>query len=621
MAAGSGTIGIRLVLDGARAAARGFRSVSDAGDRLANNLNGISRIVPFGKIVAGAGLAAGAVGAIGIAAATAGIKTAASMEQASISFTTMLGSAEKADSFIRDLQDFAAKTPFDFPGLQDAASSLISAGIDANKVIPIMTSLGNATSGMGTGAEGIQRATVALQQMSAAQKISGEDLNQLRDAGIPVYDLLAASLGKTKEEVAALAQSGKLGKKELDALMSGLESGQGLERFAGLMDKQSMSLSGLAATFQDTIQMGLAQTMTPLLPTLKGMLTAASALAEKALPELEAGFARIAPTIQRIGDGIGALATTGDLSSGGIAAAFSLSPEQANTLNDFMATFKAAADGVAGALRPVWEGIKNAPVSTLSILKGVLEWMANHTTAVQAMASALATIVVVVSAIRLAIMAWTVVQGILNVVLSLNPIGLIIIAIAALVGGLIVAYQKSETFRGIVDGLWSVLKNAGSWIKDTLFPILKDGFVSALDGVKNGFNFVKDAVTGFVDKIKGAYDKVKQLIDLLKNGDITGFVSNLPGFDTINNLIGGARAEGGPVSAGVPYLVGERGPELVVPRASGTVVNNEKLRSSLSGSMSSTVQSMGGGDTHIYLDGREITANVQTRLSARMARA
>ena len=39
-----------------------------------------------------------------------------------------------------------------------------------------MTSLGNATSGMGTGSEGVQRATVALQQMAAAGRITGEDL-------------------------------------------------------------------------------------------------------------------------------------------------------------------------------------------------------------------------------------------------------------------------------------------------------------------------------------------------------------------------------------------------------------------------------------------------------------
>ena len=37
------------------------------------------------------------------------------------------------------------------------------------------------------------------------------------------------------------------------------------------------------------------------------------------------------------------------------------------------------------------------------------------------------------------------------------------------------------------------------------------------------------------------------------------------------------RAMGGPVSAGRPYMVGERGPELIIPGSSGHVVSNNKL--------------------------------------------
>lgn len=206
---------------------------------------------------------------VGTAATVLGLKTAAANEQAMISFETMLGSAEKAGAFLKQLQQFAAKTPFEFPELQTAASSLISAGIEADKVIPIMTTLGDVTSGMGTGSEGVRRATIALQQMSAAGRITGEDLNQLRDAGIPVYDLLAAATGRSKEEVVKLAQAGKLGKKDLAAMMGALETGKGLERFNGLMAKQSKSLSGMWSTMLDTIGQGTASVIVPLMPMLK----------------------------------------------------------------------------------------------------------------------------------------------------------------------------------------------------------------------------------------------------------------------------------------------------------------------------------------------------------------
>lgn len=54
--------------------------------------------------------------------------------------------------------------------------------------------------------------------------------------------------------------------------------------------------------------------------------------------------------------------------------------------------------------------------------------------------------------------------------------------------------------------------------------------------------------------------------------------------------IGGFRAEGGPVDAGTAYVVGERGPEIVMPRSAGTVVSNEQVRQALGGG-----QSSGGG--------------------------
>lgn len=250
-------------------------SFSSATSRIGDKLGGALKA---GVTIATA--AAGAAGAVGI-------KTAAALEQSEIAFTTMLGSGEKAKSFLADLSKFAAKTPFDMPGLQTAASSLVSAGIDSAKVIPIMTSLGNATSGMGTGAAGIQRATVALQQMNAAGKISGEDLNQLRDAGIPVFDLLTAATGKTTAQIAEMADKGKLGKKELEQLMTALETGKGLEKFNGLMEKQSASLTGMWSTFKDTFEVGMAGAITPLIPLMKdGLGGATTWLTDKILPKV-----------------------------------------------------------------------------------------------------------------------------------------------------------------------------------------------------------------------------------------------------------------------------------------------------------------------------------------------
>lgn len=67
-----------------------------------------------------------------------------------------------------------------------------------------------------------------------------------------------------------------------------------------------------------------------------------------------------------------------------------------------------------------------------------------------------ATILAVVAAMK----AWAIVQGILNVVMSANPVGLVIVAIAALVAGIIYAYKNSDKFRAILQGAFQAIQKA-----------------------------------------------------------------------------------------------------------------------------------------------------------------
>ena len=288
------------------------------------------------------GLALAGVGAAGLAM---GVKVASGNEQARISFTTMLGSAQKADKFLRQLQKFAAETPFEFPELQTAASSLISAGINASKVIPIMRTLGDVTSGMGTGSEGVRRATIALQQMNAAGKITAEDLNQLRDAGIPVYDLLSKATGKSKAEVVKLAQAGKLGHKELDQMMKALESGKGLERFNGLMEKQSKSLAGMASTLKDTLGQGLANAVAPTFPLIKQGLESVSKTASTFFGWINKNKGAISETLTVTGSILKSLGAVVSATFGGFVKSFGNGQAAFKSFADFLETHQADITG------------------------------------------------------------------------------------------------------------------------------------------------------------------------------------------------------------------------------------------------------------------------------------
>ena len=72
---------------------------------------------------------------------------------------------------------------------------------------------------------------------------------------------------------------------------------------------------------------------------------------------------------------------------------------------------------------------------------------------------------------------------------------------------------------------------------------------------------------------------------------ITGQATANPGgfFGTIAGLFGGFRAEGGPVSSGRSYVVGERGPELFTPGASGMITPNHAMRGGMGGGGTVTV--------------------------------
>lgn len=198
-------------------------------------------------IVAGiAGLGVALTGLGGIS-----VKAAADMGMTRVAFTQMLGSAEKAEVLIKDLQKFAAETPFEFEQVKGAAQKFLAFGFTAEQVIPILTSVGNAASGLGMGQDGIDRMTLALGQMAAKGKVSGEEMRQLAESGIPAWQMLADKMGVSiPEAMDQVSKSGVSAAVGLDAIVSGMD-----QKFSGMMAKQSQEIPGLWATLTDNAGM------------------------------------------------------------------------------------------------------------------------------------------------------------------------------------------------------------------------------------------------------------------------------------------------------------------------------------------------------------------------------
>lgn len=172
----------------------------------------------------------------------------AEMEQYTTSLEVMLGSASKASAMIEKMRDFAAKTPLTLENVISGGSLLMSYGVDESNLIDTMTKLGDLASG---NAEKMNRITLAYGQMLAKGKVTGEELMQMTEAGVPLQTTLAESIGVTGEEFSKMVSAGKVGIGDLNKAITELTTGDG--KFAGMMEKQSQTMQGMLSTLQDNV--------------------------------------------------------------------------------------------------------------------------------------------------------------------------------------------------------------------------------------------------------------------------------------------------------------------------------------------------------------------------------
>lgn len=172
----------------------------------------------------------------------------AEMEQHTTSLEVMLGSASKASAMIEKMRDFAAKTPLTLENVISGGSLLMSYGVDESTLIDTMTKLGDLASG---NAEKMDRITLAYGQMLAKGKVTGEELMQMTEAGVPLQTALAESIGVTGEEFSKMVSKGEVGIDALNKAITGLTTGNG--KFAGMMEKQSQTMQGMLSTLKDNL--------------------------------------------------------------------------------------------------------------------------------------------------------------------------------------------------------------------------------------------------------------------------------------------------------------------------------------------------------------------------------
>ena len=176
------------------------------------------------------------------------LNQAGKMEQWRISFETMLGSAEKARELLEEIKDFAKATPFELPGVIESSKQLLAFGIEQEKIIPTLKSLGDVAAGLGVP---LARLILNFGQVKAQAKLTGRELRDFAIAGVPLLGELAKMLNKTESEIQDLVSRGKIGFPIVEKAFRDMTQEGG--RFANLMQKQAQSLFGIFSNIKDVL--------------------------------------------------------------------------------------------------------------------------------------------------------------------------------------------------------------------------------------------------------------------------------------------------------------------------------------------------------------------------------
>ena len=169
-------------------------------------------------------------------------------QQLEVAFTTMLGSADKANDLMNQLVRTAATTPFDLKSVSEGAKQLLAYGTQADEVNGTLIRLGDIAAGLSIPLNDL----VYLYGTTMTQgRMFTQDLRQFQGRGIPIADELAKIFGVTKDKVGELVTAGKVGAAEVQQAIENMTNAG--SRFGGLMEKQSHTITGQISNIEDAI--------------------------------------------------------------------------------------------------------------------------------------------------------------------------------------------------------------------------------------------------------------------------------------------------------------------------------------------------------------------------------
>jgi hypothetical protein len=216
-----------------------------------------------------------------------------------------------------------------------------------------------------------------------------------------------------------------------------------IERFGVLINKEMVN--------QKALQMGLAATSSEI--TKGDEIIATRALIMEQTGQAQGDFARTGDSVANSQKRVAAETENAQAALGEkLAPAYLV---VLNAINQAITGVTAFLDVVGRVAAVVWEW--RDAITAVGVVLAILN---ARTIAFNAV---MAAYLIQQALVNTATKAWTAVQWLLNAALTANPVGLVVAAVAALVAGIVIAYNHSETFRNAVDRLFAKLKEFIAW--------------------------------------------------------------------------------------------------------------------------------------------------------------
>ena len=426
------------------------------------------------------------------------------LERTKIAFDNLFGDTALTDRFVSVLKDVAIDNAlFDFSAMEDAAKRLLAYGIDYKNLMYVMNGVMSAAAvtGDATKVESISR---ALGQIYTKGRLMGQEVLQLTEAGVPVYDILNKKLGITEKEMANIADQGITATDAINALVDGLT-----EKYGTVLTASKYTMTGMINNVKDVLLMLGEQAIQPVFNFTKAVLYNAQQGLEEAYRAMKAG---------------------------GLGAAFeSLVPKELqNTIRALITAFmnlglhiakvglalKDLANAVLPGLTYAFSSVVFVVTPILNTLANLLRMVGQNTTAMRVLTAVTAIAATAFLLLKVRALGLVVLEGLTGIIMTVSKALGKMSAMATgaarsllLIVGLMLALGTGiAAATGKLDGLVKRLAALSGYTPDmVLQPGTGTGtgdieeFNNKLEGTKDAYDDAADAA----GKAKKANDKYK----------------------------------------------------------------------------------------------------------------